>query len=261
MKRIKAVFFDIDGTLVSFRTHCVPPSTVKALDALRANGIKVFVATGRMLPMINVLDGIPFDGYITCNGAYCVNTKRELFYACPIPEQDLQALAFHLEKDPFPVAYMSDDEITINYVDSTVTSMAQHINVPPPRVLEPLAAAQKNIYQLCAYVDDDKVRHLVRNVLVHCASNRWTPVFADINVRGINKQTGIDKLLAYENIGLNETMAFGDGGNDIPMLKHVTIGVGMGNASEEVKACADYVTDSVDDDGIYNALKHFGLLD
>jgi hydroxymethylpyrimidine pyrophosphatase-like HAD family hydrolase len=55
-------------------------------------------------------------------------------------------------------------------------------------------------------------------------------------------------------------MAFGDGGNDIPMLQHVACGIAMGNASDEVKAVAGYVTDSVDDDGLTNALRHFGLI-
>lgn len=54
-------------------------------------------------------------------------------------------------------------------------------------------------------------------------------------------------------------MAFGDGGNDIPMLKHVAISVAMGNASDEVKAIADYITDDVDHDGIFNACVHFQL--
>ena len=59
---------------------------------------------------------------------------------------------------------------------------------------------------------------------------------------------------------LEETMAFGDGGNDIGMLRHAGIGVAMGNANDEVKAAADYITASVDEDGIYKALKHFGVI-
>ena len=56
-------------------------------------------------------------------------------------------------------------------------------------------------------------------------------------------------------------MAFGDGGNDIGMLRHAGIGIAMGNANDEVKAAADYVTASVDEDGIYKALKHFGVIE
>jgi hydroxymethylpyrimidine pyrophosphatase-like HAD family hydrolase len=66
----------------------------------------------------------------------------------------------------------------------------------------------------------------------------------------------VDKLINF-----CQTMAFGDGGNDITMLKYVALGVAMGNANPEVKAIADYVTDDVDNDGILKALKHFGIID
>ena len=61
---IKAVFFDIDGTLVSFKTHKLPDSTVRALDLLREKGIKVFIATGRQLQSINNLGTQEFDGAV-----------------------------------------------------------------------------------------------------------------------------------------------------------------------------------------------------
>ena len=72
---IKAVFFDIDGTLVSFKTHKLPDSTVRALDLLREKGIKVFIATGRQLQSINNLGTQEFDGYVTLNGGYCLAGK------------------------------------------------------------------------------------------------------------------------------------------------------------------------------------------
>ena len=65
---VKAIFFDIDGTLVSFKTHEVPRSTIDALDILRKKGIKVFIATGRHYSSINNLGNLTFDGYITLNG-------------------------------------------------------------------------------------------------------------------------------------------------------------------------------------------------
>ena len=61
-------------------------------------------------------------------------------------------------------------------------------------------------------------------------------------------------------IGVNETMAFGDGGNDIPIIRQAGIGVVMGNGGGDVKAVADYVTASVDDGGIEKALRHFGII-
>ena len=89
---------------------------------------------------------------------------------------------------------------------------------------------------------------------------RWHPLFTDIISKGNSKSNGIDKILDYYDIDITETMAFGDGGNDISMLSHVNIGVAMGNAAEKVQAAAKYVTTSVDEDGIMNALKHFKLL-
>lgn len=67
-------------------------------------------------------------------------------------------------------------------------------------------------------------------------------------------------MAAAENIAIADTMAFGDGGNDIAILRQAGIGVAMGNANDDVKAVANYITSSVDDDGIANALKHFGVI-
>ena len=68
------------------------------------------------------------------------------------------------------------------------------------------------------------------------------------------------KILEYYGIRSEECMAFGDGGNDIPMLQYAGIGVAMGNARPEVQQVANFVTSSVDDNGIVFALKHFGIL-
>lgn len=260
MKQIKAVFFDIDGTLVSFKSHRIPESARKALAALQDNGIKIFIATGRMLPMITVVDDIPFDGYITYNGAYCVDGKKELIYSNPIPQDDLDALVNYMQTDSFPVAFMQEKEMTVNLVNDAVKLMAQHVDVEVPRIEDPEITVQQDVYQVCLYVDEQKEKHILQHVFKHCASNRWSPIFADVNVTINNKQTGIDRILEHYRIDLSETMAFGDGGNDIPMLQRVAMGIAMGNASDEVKAAADYVTDSVDDDGIANALKRFGLI-
>ena len=85
-------------------------------------------------------------------------------------------------------------------------------------------------------------------------------MLADITAKGDTKQKGIDEIIRYFGIKLEETMAFGDGGNDITMLRHAAIGVAMGQAKEDVKAAADYVTAPIDEDGISKAMKHFGII-
>ena len=88
-KDIKAIFFDIDGTLVSFNTHKVTQSNFEVLDALRKKGIKVFISTGRMLKMTSVLDGIVFDGYIANNGATCYDSAKKMFFGRTLPKKEL----------------------------------------------------------------------------------------------------------------------------------------------------------------------------
>lgn len=98
------------------------------------------------------------------------------------------------------------------------------------------------------------------SVLEHCEATRWTSLFADVVPAGGSKRVGMEKMLEYFGISREQTMAFGDGGNDIPMLEFAGIGVAMGNAAEEVARSADFVTRSVDENGIEYALEHFGLL-
>ena len=85
-----ALFFDIDGTLVSFNSHEIPSSTVQALTLAKANGSKVYIATGRPPLIITNLSAIEhlIDGYVTTNGALCF-VGDELVCCQPIPKQDV----------------------------------------------------------------------------------------------------------------------------------------------------------------------------
>ena len=92
----KALFFDIDGTLVSFETHRIPPSTIEALEAAHAKGLKIFIATGRPKAIINNLSELQdrnlIDGYITMNGAYCF-VGEQVIYKSAIPQEEVKAMA------------------------------------------------------------------------------------------------------------------------------------------------------------------------
>ncbi|CDB11512.1 cof-like hydrolase [Bacteroides sp. CAG:633] len=91
----------------------------------------------------------------------------------------------------------------------------------------------------------------------NCEMGRWHPAFVDVTAKGNTKQKGIDEIIRHFGIRLEDTIAFGDGGNDISMLRHAGIGIAMGNAADHVKAAADYVTDTVDNDGIAKAIEQW----
>ena len=96
--------------------------------------------------------------------------------------------------------------------------------------------------------------------LTDCTVGRWHPAFTDITAKGADKGEGLLAMTEYLGLDSQHTMAFGDGGNDSSMIRTAGIGVAMGNALDLLKQEADYVTTSVDDDGIWNALRHYGLI-
>lgn len=132
-----------------------------------------------------------------------------------------------------------------------------HVDVIPTISFE--EATSKEIIQMTPFITEEEEKEICPSIPT-CEIGRWYPAFADITAKGDTKQKGMDEIIRYFDIKLEETMSFGDGGNDISMLRHAAIGVAMGQAKEDVKAAADYVTAPIDEDGISKAMKHFGII-
>jgi len=258
---VQVVFFDIDGTLVSFKSHVISPATKDAIRQLRQKGIKVVIATGRAMCDIDNLEGIEFDGFITANGACCIDARGEVIEKHVIPEENLARLALYMEEKPFSCAFVTDQGIFVNYADEYMLALCNIVNIPPRPVMPIAEIFALEIIQLDAFIDIDCETELLTQVLTDCVACRWHPLFTDINAKTCSKATGIARFLTYFGLDRAHSMAFGDGGNDITMLEYAAIGVAMGNAKEHVKAAADYVTGSVDEDGIVTALQYFNVIE
>ena len=152
-----------------------------------------------------------------------------------------------------------DDIILTNFRNEVVDEVYRQLHILNPPIGPIEGIADKRVYQLIAFFTAEEEPRIMAH-MPHCVATRWHPLFADVVPEGSNKAVGIQHLLAHYGIDPKEAIAFGDGGNDIEMLRYVGIGVAMGNASDEVKAAADFVTTSVDDEGIAYGLKHFGLI-
>lgn len=107
---------------------------------------------------------------------------------------------------------------------------------------------------------DEKDEQPFYDIIPEVKPVRWNPLYADVIPVAGGKDVGIQCVLDELGIPVENTMCFGDGGNDIPMLDYCGLSVVMGNATDEVKAHGDYVTAECKDDGIYKALKHFGII-
>lgn len=257
--RIKAIFFDIDGTLVSFKSHTVPESARRAIARLREQGVKVFIATGRLMKHVAIVNDIEVDGYITVNGGYCITSAGEVIFESAFPRATVERVIDLSEQYGFDLNVMTHQDMYVSSMGERVQKIASMINIMPTVADVRAIAATQPVVQMCPYISRE-LEHEIMPLLPDCVGSRWIETFMDLNVRGVDKSLGIQQVMNYYGLTMAEAMAFGDGGNDLPMVRDAAVGVAMGNACDELKAVADYITSSVDEDGVSRALEHFGLI-
>lgn len=260
---IKALFFDIDGTLVSFSTHEIPASALQAIKAAKAKGVKIFISTGRPKAFLTSnLDVIRplVDGYITNNGAL-VEASDEIVEKHHISQEDVEKLLLDSQEYDYPAILMSRNDFAVfNHkpVVEKVFNVGLHIPVDVNRIpVEDIV--KQDIMQVTSFFDAWHEKIFMPKIKT-CVAGRWSSEFVDITSVYADKGKGLLSVANHLGISVSETMAFGDGGNDVPIIKQAGIGVAMGNAMPEVQHHADFVTSSVDNDGILLALKQFNVI-
>lgn len=261
-KKIKALFFDIDGTLVSFKTHKIPQTTVEALEQAKRNGVEVYISTGRPKMIINNLGQIAhlIDGYVTANGACCF-VEDALVSMHAIQPSDVRKILDAANRDGYPAVVVGERRIAIHhYTDEVYEIFCKGLGVDSHVFLSDVEdLGDEAILQVTPFCTVEQEALLVPT-LKNCTSGRWHPAFTDITAGGADKGRGLHAMADYLGLNIAETMAFGDGGNDISIVKAAGVGVAMGNAGDELKLVADYVTTSVDSDGVKNALEKYGII-
>lgn len=256
---VKAIFFDLDGTIVSFRTHRISPAVLSALRQLRTQGIKLFVSTGRHARMLDhIRAAFPFDGYATLSGQYCY-CGNQVLRSAPMDPQAVAELVEVARSNTFSCIFLEGEDIYINYSDQYAVQFMADLNLPLPPTALPERALSHDVYQAITFLTREN-EHLLLDRAPHLKTTRWHPHFLDVIPSTGGKDKGMDAILAHFGIPLEQSMAFGDGENDLSMLVHAGIGVAMGSASDYVKARADYTTGTAEEDGVVSALVHFGLL-
>lgn len=259
---IRAAFFDIDGTLVSFKTHKIPQSAVDAIKAFHDRGGRVYISTGRPIAIVTNIGQISdiVDGYITFNGAYTFVGNDDISIDA-IPDSDVQVMLKDADLNGYPVIVCGKRDLVVyNYHEIFDEVFVDELGVTNIDINKRISALQgQPILQLTPFFRLDAEKKVMPR-MPHCISARWNPQFTDITRRGADKGNALRMLAAHEGLDISECIAFGDGGNDISILRAAGIGVAMGNAADGVKASADYVTTHIDDDGIANAFRHFELI-
>ena len=272
---MKALFFDIDGTLVNSRGE-LPESARKALDLARKAGHKLFLCTGRNeVQIYSFLKDYGFDGIISAAGAMVTCEGKEIYHNF-VPRQALdrcidffagRPIIFGLQTasgnymDEMSCRVLEDSVEKYNLNEKVLAAVTNGMDIVPS--IRGYDDVEKMFYFECPETVEQVQQALGEEFLVLEGS---LPIptrvggAGEITLRGVKKSTGLEHAIRYFGIDRKDTVAFGDAPNDVDMLEFAQVGVAMGNAKEAAKAAADLVTEDIDADGLYLAMEKLGLL-
>ena len=275
----KIVFLDVDGTITNYENE-IPESAKRAIKAARAKGNRVYMCTGRSKAEVPPeLEEIGFDGMIGGNGSYVEDHDHVVMHQLITADQcrhivdwlHSRGLEFYLESNNGLFASENFREAA----RPVLRLYAGRKGVENADELETDDVMHGMVYGGNLYRDDvNKVSFILSSYQDHLDSveefpdlkaGTWggageTALFGDLGVKDITKAHAMQVLLDYLGASKADTIAFGDAKVDIPMFEACATGVCMGSGGDEAKAAADYVTDAVDDDGLWNAFVHFNLV-
>lgn len=277
---IKVIVLDLDGTLLNSQSK-VNPKTKETLLKLQENGYHVVLASGRPTPSVvgiaKELQMDKYDSYIlTFNGAHVMNFQtKEAIYEQPLSVEAAKKILKHLES--FNVVPMVCIDNTM-YVKDVYSGMVLHQGI-----MKNIIEFESRIgdYKLCEvdnlhdFVDVPLSKILITGNVDYLEENlelfkepftatntisKSADFFVEFTDIGVDKARSLETILERIGATKENVIAFGDGMNDFTLLQSAKIGVAMGNAPQQLKEAANYVTLSNDNDGIVSALEHFGII-
>ena len=276
----KIVFLDVDGTLINYDAK-MPASAGKAVDLARANGHKVYICTGCSKAEIEQRDLCDLDGMIGGNGAYVEDNGKVVMHQ-GLSKEDVKHivdwcnerhLGFYLEAN----SGMYCNDYMLEQGPATMIKYATGKGAPADKAK---ASADSFVNSFIHLQGEDLYREDVNKIsfilstyqdhldskveFPHLIANTWggkgeLALFGDLGPTGITKKHAIEVLLDYLGAKQEDTISFGDAKIDLSMFELCAYNVAMGNGGPEIKEAADYVTDDVDEDGLYNAFKYLKL--
>lgn len=261
----KMFFFDIDGTLLDcpMGMNEMSEKTISSLDTLRRQGHSVFLATGRCKCfIIDEVMKYPFDGYVTCNGGF-VEYKGKPIYKNVVSAKAIELTHKLCKKHGWLYYFESSNNIYVpDKKNSKHILFRDNWRMKPEVVIDCFDFNEIETYIGMIVVNsEDDVKIVERELSQYFEIQRHMHGTSfDLTLKNESKGNGIKHLIDRLGIDIKDTIAFGDGRNDIEMLETVGLGIAMENAAQETKDASDYVTKSVLDDGITYALKKFNFI-
>lgn len=254
MKQI--FFFDIDNTLLDHRTLTIPPSALSAIDELKEEGHTVVVATGRAHGHAKpFIDQIQPTYAITQNGSRILHGE-EVVFSIPLPRPRLVALFDWMAAQGH---YFGVNDGTSGYLSAQVPMTTEPLDTVemPYQSHDPFYLG-RDAYQGWLFFDealDAALLPAIHERFPEFDIVRWHRWAADVQLRGVNKWTGCQWVMAQTGFTPEQAIAFGDGLNDMQMLQGVGLGIAMDNGHPDLKAIADHIAPALHLDGIARMLE------
>ena len=250
------IFFDIDGTLCRYE-DTVNYNIKKCFKRLHKGNHVVFLCTGRSPKDIsNDILSLGFDGIIACMGAVIIHGNEVLQNKFITPDMLLETVGLMIERK-VPALILGIDEVL-----RTEQMKPTPLETGIVRSVEDLYMNGKLVEISSLDIEYPSVSALgpIREMIDrHSNLIEYNETSGQTRLKGVNKAEAIRVVLArysHENL---KSYAIGDSQNDIEMLNCVDVGIAMGDAPEDVKSVASWITSTVEEDGVCNAMKHFGL--
>ncbi len=253
----EAIFFDVDGTLFDETTHQVSDLTIAALKQLQNKGYRIALATGRGLSLVQGgrLNEIQWDGYVLNNGQIILDQNQHCLYEEYLSEKAVAQIAEIARKEGLVTSWETkDDWFLLDEPNEYVKEVHDFLN---EGMLEIKSLEGKKFLMAMVYAPKESGFEAFKKI-EDIAVFPGVVSYADLCAK-TSKYQGILKMMEY--FQCREYIAFGDGNNDLEMIEHAKIGICMGNGTEELKKAASYVTKSNQEEGIYDACRHFKLID
>lgn len=258
----KALFFDIDGTLLSEVTRTVPESAKQAIDTARSQGHLVFVNTGRAYSELGAFkDELKTDGWLCGCGTY-IEVEGKTLYHHMIPVEEGRAIKSAIRRFGMEAILEGRDGC---YVDGDTAR-----NPRGQAARKGIAFAIRpgdwdrddwEFDKFCVMADEESDRvGFFRSLSLDIDVIDRGDEFYECVPAGHSKATAIDVVLEHYGLSLKDAYVFGDSTNDLPMFEHVPNAVLMGKHDKELEPYASFNTKTVEQDGIWYAMNRLGLL-
>lgn len=260
----KLLFFDIDGTLLSEgKERYIPQSAIDAVRAARKNGHYAFVNTGRCISELDdVILGMDFDGLVCGCGTYILYRDEVVFHYTPETAVRKEVVS---DLNSCGLEGLLEGERCIYYGRQPYVSRMEiirreHFKMMPERIQD-MNEGIPDFDKFCFCIKDgcdfEAFYQKYREKFTFIDRGRN---FYEVVPSCCSKASGMEYLMKYLQAGKEDIIAFGDSTNDVEMLVFAHTGIVMGKHDKEVEAYADYITDTLESDGIAKALQHFNLI-